>query len=1064
VTPFLGIGDRAQIYTGSPLGFRITRAKALFFLNITRSLSMPIRFKQDSRSVQQEWHEPWSRDQHSESCSPNHKSSSKSVLPLAEAERHPTLSKLNTQSPQSRLKNRLSSVSLWQRLHQGWDNSSFRTKLAIVLVGTATLPAIVGTSLVVALASHRLTIGMQHSVQSDLSILEQDLAQVRQSNKVVATALAKVVEASELDLSNKDDLKTSLTLVKEIGQGGSFRIITDAKGKTVAQNIQILGDDFSDNPPLANKPSAVPHYHLVSLPPGIKLGDIPIVKDALNTGRLMAGTELWNGDDIQRLGLEKQATIGFRSQKFQWLSKSQRPFEDGTVFKDTDSGNAGLVIAAVQPIRAKGKIIGAAIVGTLLNRNFPIVDALKQKTGVETAALFAQDSIVTTNIPYPDDNSRALGTKAASEVADAVINRGGGFIGKTNVLQDDYLTAYSPLYDHRHQLDQHVLPVGMAYVGDSSAKVLANLAALWKVGYGLGGGILLLASLVAVPIASSFSRPIRRLTAFAQQIGNKDSEARLETVSRRDEIGGLSQQLNQLAVMIELSQDSVRHQEDLRYEAEKQIKAFAAIPEQIRQSFNLEDILKAAAEEIQSALNTERVLIYRFSGNQEGTIAAESVATWHSNAVGVEIKGSTVHPQNIKNCYIKLSEDLVVLARLVAPIMVNNQLFGLVIAHDSKKSRLHQQFEIDLFTQAVAQLGIALEQALLLEQLEKARIADELMSLEQRQEKKCIHRQLVGLLNDIGGAFSGDLTVRAEVTEGEIGTVADILNAIVESLRSLVTSVKQAANQVTVSVGENDGAIRHLVDKALIQASDMKSAVRSIEQMQPQLQAVADNASVAAVAALKASSTVEAMDLTIDCAVQNSLILRETVTATANSVLRLGESSQQIDQAMFSLNQIAQQTNVLAINASIEAARAGECGRGFGVVAEGVVKLSAQSAAATREIEQIVENIQRDTSVVAKAMELGTTQVSEVGNKIESAKKSLARILDICHQVEHLAQSNSTATGTQAQIFELVWNLMNRIDSESDRQISSVRQLANSSLESVEIAQHLTLAVETFKI
>jgi len=306
--------------------------------------------------------------------------------------------------------------------------------------------------------------------------------------------------------------------------------------------------------------------------------------------------------------------------------------------------------------------------------------------------------------------------------------------------------------------------------------------------------------------------------------------------------------------------------------------------------------------------------------------------------------------------------------------------------------------------------------------------------------------------------------VRAEVTSGEIGTVADIFNAIVESLRSLVTSVKQAANQVNVSVGENDCAIRHLVDEALIQASDMKSAVRSIEQMQRSLQAVANNASVAAVAALKASSTVEAIDVTIDFAVQNSLILRETVITTANSVLRLGESSQQIDQAMFSLNQIAQQTNVLAINASIEAARAGECGRGFGVVAEGVVKLSAQSAAATREIEQIVENIQRDTSVVAKAMELGTTQVSEVGNKIESAKKSLARILDICHQVEHLAQSNSTAAGTQAQISELVCNLMNRIDSESDRQIVSVRQLATSSLESLEIVQHLELAVEAFKI
>ena len=1016
---------------------------------------MAIRFKQDSRSVQQERHETWSRDQDNESCRPNHKTSLESVLPLAEAELPPTVSKLNTQSSRSRLKNRLSSVPLMQRMHQYWENSSFRTKLAFVLVGSAALPAIVGTSGVIALASHRLTISMQKSVQVDLNFLKQDLEQVRQSNKLVANALAKVVEVNELDLSNKDDLKTSQTLVKEIGQGGSFRIITDAKGKTVAQNIQVLGDDFSDNPPLpsANKLSAS-HYHLVSLPLGIKLGDISIVKDVLTTGRPMAGTELWNGDIIERLGLEKQATIGFHPQKFQWLSKSQRPFEDGTVFKDTDSGNAGLVIAAVQPIRAKGKIVGAAIVGTLLNRNFPLVDVLKQKTGIETAALFAQDSIVATNIPYPDDNSRAIGTRAASEVADAVINRGEKFIGKTNVIQDDYLTAYSPLYDHRHQIDQHVLPIGMAYVGDSSAKVLANLAALWQLGYGLGGGILLLASLIAMPIVSSLSRPIRRLNAFAQQIGSKGSQTKLETVSRRDEIGGLSKQLNQLAVMIELSQDAVQHQQDLRYQAENRIKAFAAIPERIRGSFNLEDILEAAVEEIRSALNTERVLIYRFSGNQEGAIAAESVATWHSNAVGVEVKSPNGHPNDIKDCYIKLPEDLVVLARLVAPVMVNSQLFGLVMAHDSRKYYLHQQSEIDLFTQAAAQVGIALEQALLLEQLEKARIASELMSLEQRQQKECTQRQLVGMLNDIGGIFSGDLTVRAKVTDSEIGAVADAFNAILESICQRVAQIKNTAAQVDTAVLANAVAVDKFGNEVFQQVEDITYLLEAMERMTQSMQGIADNArQLLAVAG--SACTASKNDEEIEYTEQNTLNSHSVISKKGNGMIQIDESFQQVSEAVFAIEQIALKTNLLAINASIEAARAGEAGRSFGVVAEEVGNLATQSIIAARDLEQVVENVQRQASWLIPKSELGDGFKKRAGPVVD---------LDRSSQIEQLIQSICTLTFAQSQISQLVTHSMTRLAKDSLQTNNSSRQLAGSLQDSVEATKQLQYFIDILKV
>lgn len=343
---------------------------------------------------------------------------------------------------------------------------------------------------------------------------------------------------------------------------------------------------------------------------------------------------------------------------------------------------------------------------------------------------------------------------------------------------------------------------------------------------------------------------------------------------------------------------------------------------------------------------------------------------------------------------------------------------------------------------------------------EEVRLSEEL----QRQQKESLQRQLMELLTDIEGASSGDLTVRAEVTAGEIGTVADFFNAIIESLRQIVTSVKKAAGQVNVSVGENEGAIRQLADEALKQAQEITRILDSVEQMTFSIQAVADSAHQAAEVARTASTTAEAGGVAMDRTVQSILNLRETVAETANKVKRLGESSQQISKVVFLINQIALQTNVLAINASIEAARAGEEGRGFAVVAEEVGQLAAKSSQATKEIEQIVENIQLETSEVVRAMELGTTQVIEGTHLVEDTKKSLGQILDVSRQIDQLVQSISSATVTQAQTSVAVTDLMKEIAKVSERTANASSQVSGSLQQTVEVAQQLQASVGTFKV
>ena len=335
---------------------------------------------------------------------------------------------------------------------------------------------------------------------------------------------------------------------------------------------------------------------------------------------------------------------------------------------------------------------------------------------------------------------------------------------------------------------------------------------------------------------------------------------------------------------------------------------------------------------------------------------------------------------------------------------------------------------------------------------------------EQKAAKELLQTQLIELLMEVEGASRGDLTVRANVNAGEMGTVADFFNAIIESLRAIVTQVKSAAGELNVSLGENEGSLRQLAEDALQQSDEITRTLDSVQNMTLSIQEVAGSASQAAQVARTASATAEAGEIAMDLTVQGILNLRETIGDTAKKVKRLGESSQKISKAVSLINQIAEQTNLLSINASIEAARAGEQGRGFAVVAEEVGALAAQSAAATKEIEQIVESIQMETSEVVRAMEVGTTQVVEGSQLVEEAKKNLTQILQGSRQIDQLAQMISTATVSQAQTSQSVNALMQDIAQTSNRTSDASRQVSGALQQTVQVAQQLQESVGAFKI
>jgi methyl-accepting chemotaxis protein PixJ len=334
---------------------------------------------------------------------------------------------------------------------------------------------------------------------------------------------------------------------------------------------------------------------------------------------------------------------------------------------------------------------------------------------------------------------------------------------------------------------------------------------------------------------------------------------------------------------------------------------------------------------------------------------------------------------------------------------------------------------------------------------------------EIRLSKETLQKHLAELLDDIKEAAQGDLTVYAEVTSGEIGIVADFFNNIIESLRRIVAAVKVATEKVNMCVGENSIAIQHLADEAFKQAEEITHTLESLDHMVMSIQAVAESAHQAAAMVRAASATAEAGGVAMERTVSSILNLQSTASETVKKVKRLGDSSQEISKVVSLIDQIAMQTNLLSLNTSIEAAKVGEEGQAFTVVAEEVSRLAVQSVQATKEIQQIVENIQLETAEVIQSVELGMDQVVEGTNLVKDAKQSLEQIIEVSRQIDLLAQSISSATVSQVQTSQSVASLMEQIAQASFSTSYFSRQASSSLQETVEVAQKLQTSVSVFK-
>jgi len=334
----------------------------------------------------------------------------------------------------------------------------------------------------------------------------------------------------------------------------------------------------------------------------------------------------------------------------------------------------------------------------------------------------------------------------------------------------------------------------------------------------------------------------------------------------------------------------------------------------------------------------------------------------------------------------------------------------------------------------------------------------------QKQEKEKLQASALRLLMEVDPISKGDLTVRARVTEDEIGTLADSYNSTVQSLREIVTQVQSASQQVLATTNSSEISIQSLATEALSQAQEITNALKQVAEMSDSIQDVTSKAAKAEVAIAEATDTVKEGEAAMTLTVTEFQAISNTVTETAEKVERLGESSLKISQIVNLIGSFAAQTNILALNASMEAARAGEEGRGFAVVADEVRSLARQSAKATNEIEKLVTEIQAQAQDLAAAMKIGAKQVTTGTQIVDTARQSLDKISIVSAQINSLVEAIATAAVSQAQTSESVTKTMNKVAAIADNTSDGAIHVVDGFKELLALTQKLQSSVQRFKV
>jgi methyl-accepting chemotaxis protein len=312
---------------------------------------------------------------------------------------------------------------------------------------------------------------------------------------------------------------------------------------------------------------------------------------------------------------------------------------------------------------------------------------------------------------------------------------------------------------------------------------------------------------------------------------------------------------------------------------------------------------------------------------------------------------------------------------------------------------------------------------------------------------------------------AGDLTVHLEVdSKDEIGKMGEALNEAVHKVSSAMESITQGAHRLASASEEISASATQQAQGAETQKDQTHQVATAMQEMSSTVLQVSDNSNKAAEASRKAAETARGGGKIVEETLAKMREIASSVGATAKKVQELGKSSDQIGEIVGVINDIADQTNLLALNAAIEAARAGEQGRGFAVVADEVRKLAERTSKATKEIADMIKSIQVETKVAVEAMQMGTKQVEGGVETTSQAGASLHDIIKMSEQVGDMVTHIATAAAQQSSATEQVNANVEQISKITAETAAGAQQSAKAVHELSNLALDLQNLVSQFKV
>ncbi len=478
------------------------------------------------------------------------------------------------------------------------------------------------------------------------------------------------------------------------------------------------------------------------------------------------------------------------------------------------------------------------------------------------------------------------------------------------------------------------------------------------------------------------------------------------------------------------------------------IRVLAKINQKIidlnQKKLSLKAVFNSSIQEINKLLKIDRIILIRDNGNGKFQVISESINNklemlkemgfmenilqeFINNRYHNLVVKSITKRYNLTNIELELLENLEAKSGVIIPVLKGERIWGLLGGLMSDHSRSWEESEVSLLTQVATQFGVAIQQSEYLEKVQAQSLELSEAVEREREAKENLEQEAIELLTAVQPASTGDLTVRARVSNNIVGTIAAAYNSTIDALREIIIQVQQAAQQVGETTNSSTTEIEGLASQSQKQLEDIYKALAEIQEVLDASKETAQNAQQVGLAVDRANETLGNGDRAMNQTVDSIMAIRQTVAETSKRVKRLGDSSGKISKVVSLISDFAKQTNLLALNAALEATRAGEYGKGFAVVADEVRSLAHQSAEATTEIENLVQQIQEETQEVATAMDLGIERVMEGTNLVSQTRQSLNDIVLATEEISFLVEGITKSSTTQNEKAELMTKMMAQI-------------------------------------